>query len=53
MFPDWKKEFHVYVDALSIALGIILSQPSEGELDHIISFARRNLSSTERNYTMT
>jgi hypothetical protein len=29
IFPDWKKEFHVYVDASSISLGAILSQLGE------------------------
>ena len=29
VFPDWKKTFHVHVDASSIALGIILAQPRE------------------------
>jgi hypothetical protein len=47
VFPDWKKEFHVHVDASSILLGIILAQPGEGELDHTISFANRKLSITE------
>ena len=27
VFLDWEKEFHVHVDALSVALGVILSQP--------------------------
>jgi hypothetical protein len=27
IFLDWNKEFHVHVDASSIALGMILSQP--------------------------
>ena len=27
IFPDWKKEFHVHVDASSIVLGIVLTQP--------------------------
>ena len=53
VFPDWKKTFHVHVDASSIALGIILAQLGEGGLDHPIAFARRNLSSTKRNYTTT
>lgn len=26
VFPDWKKEFHVHVDASSVTLGIILAQ---------------------------
>jgi len=51
VFPDWKKIFHVHVDASSIALGVILAQPSEGGIDHPIAFVSRKLSSVERNYT--
>ena len=43
VFPNWKKEFHVHVDAYSIALSELLSQPREGELDQAISFANRKL----------
>jgi len=53
VFPDWKKIFHVHVDASLIALGIILTQPGEGGIDHPIAFASRNLSSIEKNYTTT
>ena len=53
VFLDWKKIFHVHIDASSIALGIILAQPSEGGIDHPIAFASKKLSSTERNYTTT
>jgi hypothetical protein len=53
VFPNWKKEFHVLVDASSIALNIVLAQPQEGELDHPISFARRKLSTAEKKYTRT
>ena len=53
VFPDWKKIFHVHVDASSIALGIILAQLGEGSIDHPIAFASRKLSSVERNYTTT
>lgn len=51
VFRNWKKIFHVHVDASSIALGIILAQPGEGFIDHPIAFASRKLLSTERNYT--
>ena len=53
VFPDWKKPFHVHVDASSIALGIILAQPREGGIGHPIAFASRKLSSAKRNYTTT
>ena len=43
IFPYWKKEFHVHVDASSIALGIVLIQPGEGAIDHPIAFASRKL----------
>ena len=51
VFLDWKKTFHVHVDASSIALGVILAQPREGGIDHPIVFASIKLSSEERNYT--
>jgi hypothetical protein len=34
VFPNWSKEFHVHVDASSIALGSMLAQPGEGDIDH-------------------
>ena len=53
VFPDWKKRFHVHVDASSITLDIILAQPGEGGIDHPIAFVSRKLSLAERNYTTT
>ena len=53
VFLDWKRPFHVHVDASSITLGIILVQPGEVAIDHPIAFASRKLSSAERNYTTT
>jgi len=53
VFPDWKKEFHVHVDASSVALGTILAQEGVGDIDHPIFFSSRKLSSAENNYTMT
>jgi hypothetical protein len=50
-FPDWCKEFHVYVDASSIALGEVLAQPGVGDIDHPIAFASRKISTFEMNYT--
>ena len=53
VFPDWNKEFHVHVNASSIALGIVLAQSGEGNIDHPISFESRKLSTAEKNYTTT
>ena len=53
IFQDWKKELHVHVDASSIALGIVLTQPRDGAIDHPIAFSSRKLSTTEKNYTTT
>jgi len=50
VFPDWQKEFHVHVYASLVALGIILAQQGDGDIDHPIDFSRRKLSTTERNY---
>ena len=51
VFPDWNKEFHVNIDASSTALGVVLAQPGEGDLDHPIVYASRKLSFAEHNYT--
>jgi hypothetical protein len=53
VFLDWSKEFHVHVDASSIALGAVLAQPRAGDIDHPLDFARRNIFTTEINYTTT
>jgi hypothetical protein len=51
VFLDWTKEFHVHVNAYSIALGVVLAQPDEGDIDHPLSFSSRKLSTSETNYT--
>jgi hypothetical protein len=53
VFPDWSKEFHVHVDASSIALGDVLAHPGEGDIYHSLAFARRKLSIADINYTTT
>jgi hypothetical protein len=52
VFPDWRKEFHVHVDAYSITLGFVLAQLGVGDIDHPLSFSIRKLSTTEINYTI-
>jgi hypothetical protein len=53
VFPYWKKEFHVHIDASSIVLGVVLAQPGEGYLDHPIASVNIELSTIEQNYTTT
>jgi hypothetical protein len=53
VFPEWSKEFHVHVDASYIALGAVLAQPGEGDIDHPLAFSSRKLSTAEVNYTTT
>jgi len=52
VFADWK-EFHVDVDASCIVLGAVLTQASEGKLDHPIAFSCRKLSKAKKNYLIT
>lgn len=51
--PDWSKPFHVYVDASNVALGCVLSQKDDKNLDHPIYYASRQLIAAEKNYTTT
>jgi hypothetical protein len=53
VFPNQRREFHVHVDAYSIALGAVLAQPGEGEIDHPLAFSSRKLSIAKINYTTT
>ena len=53
VFPDWSEEFDVHIDASSVALGVVLAQPGEGNLDHPITYSSRKLSFVQRNYTTT
>ena len=41
------------MDASCIAMGFVLTQIGEGELDHPISFTRRKLSKDEKSYSTT
>ena len=53
VFLDWNKDFHIHINASSIALGVVLAKPREGDLDHPIAFTSRKLSFVEINYTTT
>ncbi|MCO5571930.1 hypothetical protein L7F22_025681 [Adiantum nelumboides] len=51
--PDWDKIFHVHVDASNFAIGCILAQLGDGNIDFPISYASRQLNVAEKNYTTT
>jgi hypothetical protein len=53
VFLDWMKIFHVHVDTSSIALGEIVAQIIEGNIDHPFYFSSCKISDLEKNYTMT
>jgi hypothetical protein len=53
LYPNWKVEFYVHVDASNIALGVVLLHPREGNLDHPIYFTSMKLSQDECNYNIT
>lgn len=50
-FLDWSKKFHVHIDASTIAVGEILTQPGEDNMDHPNAYASRKLNKHERNYS--
>ena len=43
----------MHVDVSSIALGVVLAQPGQGDIDHPLAFLSRNLSTAKINYTST
>jgi hypothetical protein len=47
IFPYSKKEFHVHIDVSSIALGVVLANSGEGDIDNPIAFASRKFSTTK------
>jgi len=51
--PDWNKPFLVYCDASRETMGSTLSQLDENGHDHPIHFANKQLTSAEKNYTVT
>ena len=51
--PDWEKIFHVHIDASNFAIGCMLAQPGEHNMDFPISYASRHLNNAEKTYTTT
>ena len=51
--PDFTKQFIVYADASTHALGAILSQVFEDGNEHVIAYSSRTLNSQEQRYGIT
>jgi hypothetical protein len=51
--PDWTQKFHVFVDALDIAIGSVLMQKYEKNWFRPVYYASRRLSKAECNYSTT
>ena len=51
--PDWKKEFHVTLDASGWCLGAILWQYEKDKRESPVYYASRQMSPAERKYTTT
>ena len=51
--PDWNKIFHVYTDASTFAIGCILAQPHENNMDFLVFYSSRQINSAKKNYTTT
>ena len=48
---DWNKVFHVHIDASNFAIGCILAQPDEHNMDFLVLYASRKFNSAEKDYT--
>ena len=45
---DWNKPFCVHIDASKFAVGCVLAQPCEHNMDFPVSYARRKLISAKK-----
>ena len=50
-YADYKKPFRLNTDASELDLGSVLYQPQEDGTFHVIAYASRSLSKTEKNYS--
>ena len=46
-FLDCSRKFHVHIYALSLVVGIILTQPADDSTDHPNAYVSRNLNKVE------
>ena len=50
-FLNWLIKFHVHIDSSGLAIGSILTQPSEDGIDYPIIYSSRKLNKVEHNYS--
>jgi hypothetical protein len=53
VFPNWSKGISCTCGCIVDSIRSSFGTTGEGEIDHLIAFTNRKLSSTEKNYTMT
>ena len=49
-YPDYKKEFKLYVVASESGLGTVLAQKKDDGIERPVAYASRTLSKSEQNY---
>lgn len=49
-FPYWSKKFHAHIDASTIAVGAILIQLGDDNMDHPNAYTSRKINKYEKNY---
>ena len=47
ILPNWSIKFHVYIDALGLAIGTILTQPRDDGMDYPTIYNNRKLNKVE------
>lgn len=53
IYPDFAKEFHLFVDASSTGIGMALAQITDDGLERVIAYNGRNFNNAEVNYSTT